>query len=135
MTYDKLLDGMRLIYALLVPVVAGCSSTAAKPTHEDTLPVITSQPTTVSLEHPILTFDVIPIPRECVTDKVSGDVEVLERQRGWVPLTNNVRLTDGSKLRIGAGASFTIRFSPAERVEFSPAEAERWVVLDIQSGQ
>lgn len=32
MTYDELLDGMKVIYALLVSVVTGCSSTAAKPT-------------------------------------------------------------------------------------------------------
>jgi hypothetical protein len=126
---------MKLIYTLLVLVVAGCCSTTAKPTHEDTLPVITSQPQTASLEHPLLTFDVVTIPRECVADKVSGEVQILERQRGWVRLMNNARLTDGTKLRIGAGASFTIRFSPAGRAEFSPAETERWVVLEIRGGQ
>jgi hypothetical protein len=47
-------------------------------------------------------------------------------------LTKGTRLADGTRLRIGVGAALTIRFSASERVEFRPADKERWIVLDAQ---
>lgn len=84
------------------------------------------------LEHPLLTFDVVEIPRAGGVELVSGDVEILTEEQGWMPLTNGARLQDEARLRIGAGAALIIRFSATELVEFRPAGKERWIVLDAQ---
>lgn len=87
---------------------------------------------TAALEQPLLTFDVVEIPRAGIAELVSGDVEVLTEEQGWISLTKGTKLADGARLRVGAGAALTIRFSATELAEFRPADKERWVVLDVR---
>lgn len=82
-----------------------------------------------ALEQPLLTFDVVEIPRTGSADLVAGDVEILMKERGWIQLTKGAKLVDGARLRIGVGAALTVRFSATEQIEFRPADKERWIVL------
>ena len=106
-------------YALVALAIASCSGVTA------------AQPAPTGFNQPLLSFDVVGIPRAGVAGEVSGDVEILNSDNAWVRLTKGMPLLDGTKLRIGAGARLTVQFSPSEHMEFRPADEERWIVLVV----
>lgn len=113
---------MRFLICLLLAGLTGAPLAAGQ--------VEGSRSATEVLERPLLTFDVIEIPGAGVAEGISGDVEILEEESGWTALSSGRSLLDGTKLRVGAGATLIIRFSATERIEFRPAEKERWVILE-----
>jgi hypothetical protein len=94
---------------------------------------VVSGPSVERLEPPLLRFDVVDIPAPGSAADVDGAVEVLVPSNGWVAVKVGTPLGDESKIRIGAGAALTVQFSATERIEFRPAPAERWVVLEESS--
>ena len=102
---------------------------AAPSAEESTSPSADSAP----LEQPLLTFEVVPIAQVGVVSGVSGIVEVLVEEDGWVPLVVGVNVGSGTKLRVAPDATFTLSFASGNEVELKRERRERWFVLDTEA--
>jgi len=102
---------------------------AAPSVEEPTSPSADSAP----LEQPLLKFEVVPIPQVGVVTAVAGIVEVLVEGDGWVPLFAGMDVGDGTKLRVGPEATFTLSFASANELELKRERRERWFVLDTDA--
>jgi hypothetical protein len=83
------------------------------------------------LEHPLLTFDVVPIGSVGVAEEVAGDIRILQQSEGWIPLLRGTEVGDGSRLQFGVDAGLRIRFTSGERAELKSPDKERWVVFEL----
>lgn len=83
------------------------------------------------LEHPLLHWEVVRVPRPGVVESLSGTVEKLLPDQGWVYVQIGESLPATSKLWIHAGDAMGVRFSESEFIEFNPASEDRWVEFDV----
>lgn len=83
------------------------------------------------LTEPVLRFDEVEIPSPATVQEVHGEVELYTRT-GWVLVTQKATLGNNSRLRIPAGASLRLAFSPMGSAQFQPAPKERLVALRIR---
>ena len=90
------------------------------------------QTETQVLEEPLLRSEVIEIPKAGLAESVSGKVEVLKDGKEWLLLLDGASLSNGSRVRIDAGASVVVRFSSKDRIEFLAFPKERWVVFQVK---
>ena len=84
-----------------------------------------------TITEPVLRFEEVEIPSPATVQLIHGKVELYTRT-GWVPLTLAVVLGDNSRLRIPAGATLHLVFSPKGSAQFQPAPKERLVALRVR---
>ena len=92
---------------------------------------VPGETTTEALTEPVLRFEELEIPAPATVQLIHGKVELYTRT-GWVPLTRAAVLGDNSRLRIPAGATLHLAFSPKGSAQFQPAPNERLVALRVR---
>ena len=117
-------DMKRVILFSALAVATGCA--AVEPVSESEPTVTSSRPATTQAEHPLLTFDVVPIHIAGVAEEIA-----IRRSEGGVPLLKGPEISNGSRLQFAAGSRLRILFPSNERAEIRSSDKERWVVFEV----
>ena len=113
----------------------GCTSEISKDGIDEIIIEKRVETGAAPLEHPILYWEVVRVPKPGIVQRLTGAVARLTTDEGWIPLQDGESLPVNCKLWIYSGASMVVRFSESEYIEFNAAPKDRWVEFDAPQTQ
>jgi hypothetical protein len=118
-------------------LLAGCASQPAPeppppPPELPTAQMPMELDPTAGLDPTMVSYEVMMLPAEAVTQKVGGTVVYLAADSGWAPVNVDQVIDDGDRFVIEKGAELTISYEQGSQLEFVAMPVRRWYQVEVK---